>query len=80
MRLRRGRRCEVDASAAWFALMYLEWWGEWQLPPLNGIASAPLLQDDGTINSTEGYDAGFGHVVRECARSHRTRSRAADEG
>ena len=40
--------------------MYLEWWGEWQLSPLNGIASAPLLQDDGTINSTEGYDPASG--------------------
>ena len=40
--------------------MYLEWWGEWQLPPLNGVASAPLLQDDGTINSTEGYDPASG--------------------
>ena len=45
---------------SWFALMYLEWWGEWQLPPLNGVASAPLLQDDGTINSTEGYDPASG--------------------
>src|SRR5262245_49046086 len=38
------------------AVMYLDWRGEWHLPPLNGIASAPLLQDDGTINSTQGYD------------------------
>ena len=36
--------------------MYLDWRGEWRLPPLNGIASAPLLQDDGAINSTQGYD------------------------
>jgi hypothetical protein len=38
------------------AVMYLDWRGEWQLPPLNGIASAPLLRDDGTINSTPGHD------------------------
>jgi hypothetical protein len=38
------------------AVMYLDWRGEWRLPPLNGIASAPLLQDDGTINSAQGYD------------------------
>ena len=43
-----------------FAVMYLEWRGEWRLPALNGIASAPLLQDDGTINSTEGYDPASG--------------------
>jgi hypothetical protein len=30
------------------------------LPPLNGIATAPLLQDDGTINSREGYDSASG--------------------
>jgi hypothetical protein len=42
------------------AVMYLDWRGEWRLRPLNGIASAPLLQDDGTINSTQGYDATTG--------------------
>ncbi len=40
-----------------FAVMYLDWRGEWQLPPLNGIATAPLLHDDGAIKSTEGYDS-----------------------
>jgi hypothetical protein len=39
-----------------FAVMYLDWRGEWRLAPLNGIASAPLLQDDGTINSAAGHD------------------------
>jgi len=39
-----------------FAVMYLDWRGEWDLPPLNGIASAPLLADHGEIHSTEGYD------------------------
>ncbi|MGH6803705.1 MAG: hypothetical protein ACREC3_10110 [Methyloceanibacter sp.] len=43
-----------------FALMYLDWRGEWQLQPLNGVASSPLLLDDGTINSTEGYDPATG--------------------
>jgi len=38
------------------AVMYLDWRGEWRLPPLNGIASAPLLQENGTIYSTQGYD------------------------
>ncbi len=42
------------------AAMYLDWRGEWQLPLLNGIATTPLLQKDGTINSTEGYDADTG--------------------
>jgi hypothetical protein len=42
------------------AVMYLDWRGEWQLRPLNGITTAPLLQDDGTIKSTEGYDPDSG--------------------
>jgi hypothetical protein len=57
--LKKGDEVDV-ALPSWFALMYLEWWGEWQLSPLNGIASAPLLQDDGTINSAEGYDRASG--------------------
>ena len=57
--LKKGNEVDVGLPS-WFALMYLEWWGEWQLPPLNGIASAPLLQGDGTINSTEGYDPASG--------------------
>jgi len=52
---------EVDARLPRsLAVMYLDWRGEWRLPPLNGIASAPLLQDDGTINSARGYDATTG--------------------
>jgi hypothetical protein len=43
-----------------FAVMYLDWRGEWRLPPLNGIATAMLLQDNGTISSAEGYDAASG--------------------
>lgn len=52
-----GSIVEVDVRLPRaFAVMYLDWRGEWRLPPLNGIASAPLLQEDGTILSTEGYD------------------------
>ena len=43
--LKKGDEVDVGLPS-WFALMYLEWWGEWQLPALNGIASAPLLQND----------------------------------
>jgi hypothetical protein len=39
-----------------FAVMYLDWQGEWRLRPLNGIASAPLLHNDGAISCNEGYD------------------------
>jgi hypothetical protein len=54
---RDGTVIEADARLSRpFAVMYLEWRGEWRLPPLNGIASAPLLQEDGTIQSAVGYD------------------------
>jgi hypothetical protein len=43
-----------------FAVMYLDWRGEWKLPQLNGIATAPLLHEDGTIKSGEGYDPNSG--------------------
>ena len=46
---------EVDAPLPLTsARMYLDWHGEWHLAPLNGIASAPLLQDDGAINMHRG--------------------------
>jgi hypothetical protein len=49
--------CRLPRS---FAVMYLDWRGEWRLRPLNGIATAPLLNGDGTIQSAEGYDLGSG--------------------
>jgi hypothetical protein len=56
-----GRSYEADSRLPRsFAVMYLDCRGEWCLPALNGIATAPLLQDDGTINSTEGYDSATG--------------------
>jgi len=42
------------------ATMYLAWQGSWNLRPLNGIASAPMLSEDGSISSGEGYDASSG--------------------
>jgi hypothetical protein len=42
------------------ATMYLEWRGEWRLPPLNGITTAPLLRDDGTIACATAYDRASG--------------------
>ena len=52
-----GTVVEVDASLPRsLAVMYLDWGGEWRLQPLNGIASAPLLQKNGMICTTCGYD------------------------
>jgi Domain of unknown function (DUF6371) len=42
------------------ARMYLNWKGEWRLPPLNGITTAPLLSEDGSIRTACGYDAATG--------------------
>jgi hypothetical protein len=39
------------------ARMYLGWRGEWNLPPLNGVTTTPLLSEDGSIRSARGYDA-----------------------
>jgi hypothetical protein len=56
-----GTFYEVDACLPRScAQMYLGWRGAWQLPRLNGIAAAPLLRADGTINSANGYDAASG--------------------
>ena len=55
------RNGEVDALLPrWLAVMYLSWHGAWRLPLLNGIASAPLLQGNGTIKCTQGYDSATG--------------------
>jgi hypothetical protein len=36
--------------------IYLAMNGDWQLRPLAGITSSPLLEHDGTIRAKEGYD------------------------
>lgn len=52
---------EVDARVSLdLARMYLDMRGEWHLPPLNGIASAPLLDDAGGVRTHDGYDAASG--------------------
>lgn len=42
------------------ARMYLEMDGEWGLPPLAGISTAPLLSADGSVRAAEGYDKATG--------------------
>ena len=53
--IKKGEEVNVRLPQT-IAMMYLDWRGDWDLPPLNGIASAPLLLDDGTINSAVGYE------------------------
>jgi hypothetical protein len=38
------------------AAIYLDMAGEWKLPPLVVISTAPILADDGSFRSVEGYD------------------------
>jgi hypothetical protein len=42
------------------ARMYLAMRGEWNLPPLNGISTAPLLIGNGRVRRTVGYDRASG--------------------
>ncbi len=57
---------EVDARLPKsVASMYLTDRGEWRLPILNGIASAPLLRDDGSIRSARGYDPESGFWLED---------------
>jgi hypothetical protein len=57
----KGAWSERDAPLpSNIARMYLGWKGEWNLPPLNGIATAPLLSDDGSIRTARGFDPATG--------------------
>jgi hypothetical protein len=38
------------------AQMYLDMSGEWDLPPLAGVSTAPLLSVDGSVRAADGYD------------------------
>lgn len=40
------------------AKMFLDLRGEWNVPALDGITTAPVLTDDGAILDRDGYDAG----------------------
>jgi hypothetical protein len=53
-----GERVDVTLSDR-VANMYLDMRGEWHLPPLAGVSTAPLLYDDGTVRLAEGYDPGL---------------------
>jgi hypothetical protein len=42
------------------ARMYLAWQEGWNLPLLSGIASTPMLREDGSIHSSSGYESTSG--------------------
>jgi hypothetical protein len=54
-----GKRVAVTLPER-VARMYLDMRGEWNLPPLTGISTAPLLAPDGSIRDVVGYDAPSG--------------------
>src|SRR5262245_54451096 len=62
------------------ANMYLDMQGEWGLPKLAGICTTPILRDDGSVVSAEGYDFATGvycHGIPEIAVPERpTREQA----
>jgi hypothetical protein len=61
IKIKNGVASEADIGLPGsFARMYLDWRGEWKLPPLNGIATAPLLHEDGSISRSQGYDRSSG--------------------
>jgi hypothetical protein len=47
------------------ATMYLDWYGAWDLPPLSGIGSTPLLRGDGSIQFEPGYDVVTGIFLED---------------
>ena len=53
-----GRKSvEVDVTLPdRLAALYLDMVGGWGLPPLHGIAYAPILSADGTMRTDDGYD------------------------
>ncbi|WP_424363368.1 hypothetical protein [Methylocystis parvus] len=61
IKAKEGDRVEVDARLPKsVASMYLSASGDWNLDVLNGIASAPLLAEDGSIRCASGYDRDSG--------------------
>jgi hypothetical protein len=50
------------------AQMYLDMSGEWHLPPLAGVSTAPLLSADGSVRVADGYDRATGLWCCRCAR------------
>jgi hypothetical protein len=65
------------------AQMYLDMCGEWDLPPLTGVSTSPLLSADGSVRVADGYDPATGlwcrgvPMLRLLARPSRADAEAA---
>jgi hypothetical protein len=61
------------------AQMYLDMIGEWKLPSLTGVSTAPLLSADGGIRAADGYDIqAYGAAAFQscgCQNAHRAPTR-----
>jgi hypothetical protein len=55
MKFDRGK-CIPATLPDRIARMYLDMVGEWELLPLAGVSSAPLLSADGSVRTADGYD------------------------
>jgi hypothetical protein len=51
----KGKRTEITLPDR-VAAMYVDMEGEWDLPPLAGVGTAPLLSADGEVRVANGYD------------------------
>ena len=61
VRSAKGAWSECDAALPPnIARMYLGWKGEWRLPLLNGVTTAPILSENGGIRTAQGYDPATG--------------------
>ncbi len=61
LRTRKGQEDEIDVTISdRIAALYLDMAGAWGLPPLHGIAYAPILAAGGSIRSHDGYDTATG--------------------
>jgi hypothetical protein len=50
------------------AQMYLDMSGEWELPPLAGVSTSPLLSADGSVRAADGYDRATGLWCRSAPK------------
>ena len=55
----RNKKNEIEPVKLPYAVadMYLALYNEWGLRPLAGMSTSPLLEPDGTVRDSEGYDA-----------------------
>jgi hypothetical protein len=65
---RQCRPTKMKSDGTWIdatlpdrvAQMYLDMVGEWNLLPLHGVTSAPILSADGSMRTADGYDVATG--------------------